>query len=74
MNITVDVQEAETRLYDLMARVEAGEKVTISRNGKPVARLELVVEPPPRQFGMTSFHVPDAFFEALPEDELARWE
>ena len=36
---TVNVHEAKTHLSRLLARVEAGEEVTIARNGKPVARL-----------------------------------
>ena len=36
---TVNVHEAKTHLSRLLAQVEAGEEVTIARNGKPVARL-----------------------------------
>ena len=31
--------EAKNRLSELLARVENGEEITITRNGKPVARL-----------------------------------
>lgn len=74
VSVTVNVQEAKTRLSELLARVEAGEKVTIARNGKPVARLEPFGAPPKRQFGIMEFHVPDEFSDPLPEDELALWE
>ena len=37
--VTVNVHEAKTQLSRLLARVEAGEEVTIARNGAPVARL-----------------------------------
>lgn len=75
MSVTVNVQEAKTRLSELLARVEAGEDVTIARNGKPVARLEPIEEPPQRTFGIMDFHVPDeVWFDPLPEDELALWE
>lgn len=60
-------------MSELLARVEAGEDVTIARNGTPVARLE-PVGVPRRRFGLMDFHVPDEFFDPLPEDELARWE
>lgn len=74
MGSTVNVQEAKTRLSDLLARVEAGEQVTITRNGTPVAQLEPVA-PPRRRFGLMSFDVPNSvFFDPLPDDELARWE
>lgn len=74
MSITVNVQEAKTRLSDLLARVEAGEEVTIARNGTPVARLQPVSPPPTRRFGVMELHVPDTFWEPLPEEELAAWE
>jgi prevent-host-death family protein len=35
----VNVHEAKTNLSKLLARVEAGEEVTIARAGQPVARL-----------------------------------
>jgi prevent-host-death family protein len=31
--------EAKNRLSELLTRMEAGEEITITRNGKPVARL-----------------------------------
>jgi prevent-host-death family protein len=36
---TIGVYEAKTRLPELLARVEQGERVTITRHGKPVAAL-----------------------------------
>jgi len=36
---TVNVYEAKTTLSRLLAEVEAGEEITISRNGRPVARM-----------------------------------
>ena len=41
----VSVAEAKNRLPELIRAVEAGEKVVITRHGKPVAQLA----PPPRQ-------------------------
>jgi prevent-host-death family protein len=37
--ITVGAFEAKTKLSELLDRVERGEEVTITRHGKPVARL-----------------------------------
>ena len=37
--VTVNVHEAKTHLSRLLKQVEAGEEVTIARNGTPVARL-----------------------------------
>lgn len=36
---TVGVYEAKTRLPELLARVAKGERVTITRHGKPIAAL-----------------------------------
>ncbi|HEX4053565.1 MAG TPA: type II toxin-antitoxin system prevent-host-death family antitoxin [Tepidisphaeraceae bacterium] len=36
---TVGAYDAKTRFSELLARVEAGEEITITRHGSPVARL-----------------------------------
>ena len=71
---TVNVQEAKTRLSELLARVERGEEVVIARAGAPVVRLVAVDAPAPRQFGGLQLVVPDDFDAPLDEIELARWE
>ena len=70
----VNVQDAKTRLSDLLARVERGEEVIIARAGAPVARLVPVGAPPPRRFGGMALTVPDNFDAPLDEAELASWE
>ena len=42
---TVAVADAKARLSDLLAQVEAGEDVVITRRGQPVARLSQVEKP-----------------------------
>jgi len=37
--IEVNIHEAKTHLSRLLAQVEAGEEITIARNGEPVAKL-----------------------------------
>lgn len=37
--MTINIYEAKTQLSKLIARVEEGEEITISRNGRPAARL-----------------------------------
>jgi prevent-host-death family protein len=39
MSETINVYEAKTNLSRLIARVEAGEEITLSRNGRAVARI-----------------------------------
>jgi prevent-host-death family protein len=74
VSIQVNVQEAKTRLSQILAQVESGEDVVIARDGKPIARLVPVGPPPPRLVGFVPGNVPESFFEPLPDDELDRWE
>jgi prevent-host-death family protein len=81
---TVSMKEAKNRLTELARRVEAGERVTITRNGKPV--LDLVPHAVQgginleagrrylRERGVTSFFnsVSPDFDDPLPEDFLLR--
>lgn len=74
---SVDVNEAQTELSALLARVDAGEDVVITREDKPVARLV----PYGRRHGMRRFGslkgrlmVDDRFFDPLPEAEMAAWQ
>ncbi len=51
----VSVAEAKAKLSELLTRVEAGESVTITRRGKPVAvlsRSERVYKPLPSRAGL----------------------
>jgi prevent-host-death family protein len=73
MSIQVNVQEAKTRLSQILAQAERGEEVVIARDGKPIARLVPVGNPPPRPVGFVSGTLSDGFFEPLPDDELERW-
>ena len=74
VTVQVNVQEAKPRLSQILAAAESGEDVVIARDGTPVVRLVPVVAPAPRELGFVGGSVPDAFFEPLPDDELARWE
>jgi prevent-host-death family protein len=81
---TVSMKEAKNRLTELARRVEAGETVTITRNGKPV--LDLVPHRPKgginwealeaykREHGIVRFveKIPEDFDDPLPEDFLLR--
>lgn len=42
---TVNIHEAKTHFSKLLARVEKGERITVARAGKPVARLVPVEQP-----------------------------
>lgn len=70
------VHEAKTHLSRLLAEVEAGGTVVITRRGKPIAKLEGVSHRGPRVPGSMKglIAIDDRFFEPLPDDELRAWE
>ncbi|HRO11995.1 type II toxin-antitoxin system Phd/YefM family antitoxin [Amaricoccus sp.] len=72
----VNIHEAKTHLSRLIAEAEAGEEIVLARGGKPVARLLRIAVPAQRRFGAMRgrARIDDAFFEPLPESELAAWE
>jgi len=74
----VEVQEAQARLSELLRKVEDGAEFTISRGGRPIARLVPVESRPRtvrrRKLAFLNYQVPETFFEDLPEEELAAWE
>ena len=73
--VTVNVHEAKTHFSKLLARAHAGEEIVIARAGKPFAKLvPLEREMKERVPGIAKGAVTDAFFDALPEEELRRWE
>ena len=76
MEEIVSVHAAKTHLSRLLARVEAGEVITIARRRTPVAKLVPIVPKPKREFGAMRgrISIGPEFFDPLPEEELARWE
>ena len=70
------VHEAKTHLSRLLAEVEAGGSVIITRRGKPVAKLESIPRRGPRVPGSMKglIAIDERFFEPLPDDELRAWE
>jgi prevent-host-death family protein len=76
MDDIVTVHAAKTHLSQLLARVEAGEVITIARGRTPVAKLVPIAPRPHREFGAMrgQIGIGPEFFEPLPEDELDRWE
>jgi prevent-host-death family protein len=74
---TVPIHAAKTNLSRLIKKAEAGGDIVIARGQTPVVRLTPVAAAPPaRRFGAMAgrARVTRAFFEPLPNDELAAWE
>ena len=68
----VNVHVAKTHLSSLLDRVARGEEIVIAKAGKPVARLVPLV-PMERSLGFVQATIDTAFFDPLPEEELAAW-
>jgi len=76
MDDIVSVDTAKTHLSKLLARVEAGEVITIARGKTPVAKLVPAVRKGKREFGAVrgKFTIGPEFFEPLPDEEFDLWE
>lgn len=73
---TVNIHEAKTHLSRLIERATKGEDIVIAKAGNPQVRLVPVRAKLLRKAGRFAgqFVVTDAFFEPLPEADLAAWE
>lgn len=67
-------QEAVRSFAQLLKRVEHGEEFTITRKGKPLAKVVPVESGNKRSLGFLDLDVPDDFFEPMSEEDLALWE
>jgi prevent-host-death family protein len=76
MDDIVSVHTGKTHLSKLLARVEAGEVITIARGRTPVAKLVPAVRKGKREFGAMrgKFSIGPDFFDPLPDGELDLWE
>jgi prevent-host-death family protein len=70
----INVHDAKAQLSELLERAARGEQVVIAKRGRPIVRLVPVEDRSPRRPGIAKGRVTDAFFEPLPDDELAAWE
>lgn len=73
MDMVVNVHAAKTHLSQLLERAHAGEEIIIAKAGKPYARLVPLEPAGKRRLGFVNAPVDEAFFEPLPDDEVAAW-
>ena len=69
----VNIADARARLSRYLARVEAGETITLCRRNVPIAEIRPICPTPTdlRPIGIDrGMAVPDSFFEPLPDDLL----
>ena len=70
----INVHAAKPHLSRLLDRAHAGQEIIIAKAGKPYAQLGPLERTEKRQLGFVDVPISDAFFENLPEDEIAAWE
>ena len=71
----VNVHDAKTQFSKLLEQAHAGKEIILAKAGKPYARMmPLAPEIVKRQRGRVKGINDDAFFDPLPEEELAAWE
>ena len=70
---TYNVGEAKTQLSSLLDEVQRGVEVIVAKNGKPVARVTKIEGIGKRPMGFVKGRLTRAFFEPLPDEELAEY-
>jgi prevent-host-death family protein len=73
MPTVIKTGEAKTRLSELLARVEAGEEVTIARGDEPVARLVPVARAGDARAAVADILAARTGLAATTADELIAW-
>lgn len=73
MDTVINVHAAKTHLSQLLERAHAGEEIIIAKAGKPYARLVPLEPARTRPLGFVDAPISNAFFEPLPDDEVAAW-
>lgn len=76
MNRIINVHEAKTHFSRLLEQAHAGQEIILAKAGKPYARLmPLAPQGTGRRTpGRLNGRLSDAFFDPLPDDEVAAWE
>jgi prevent-host-death family protein len=73
--LTVNVHGAKTHFFELVEQAHDGMEIILVKTGIPYARLMPLVAPSgKRQPGRLVCRVDAAFFEPLPDIDLAAWE
>ncbi len=72
MSTQISIAQAKAGFAALVAKVEAGEDVVVTRNGRPVARLVPVAKEPVAYGDLQGIFLADDL--SLPEDIVAAFE
>lgn len=71
MTITVNIGDAD--LNDLLAKVEAGEDIILTRNGKPVAQLKSAPDLEARRKAIEEILEFRKKMPSVTQEEIAEW-
>lgn len=75
MPLIVNVHDAKTHFSKLLEQAHAGQEIVLAKAGQPYARMVPLAKPQgSRQPGRLNGRIGAAFFEPLPDGELAAWE
>jgi prevent-host-death family protein len=76
MATVVNIHEAKTHFSKLLEQVQQGEEIIIAKAGEPIAQLKPLPKRKARRPGSAKglIHVPDSFFDPLPEDMMRHFE
>ncbi len=66
----VELDEAKTKLSELIKAVQRGEEIAISKSGKVVAKLTFVAPPKKRDLGFYPIEFTSDFSAASPQDVI----
>ena len=73
MSTTVKVSEAKAHLSELLARVEAGEDVIISRGNDPIVRMSRILKETDLQLLMNEVRAARTRVTPSTNDEILSW-
>ncbi|EPE94028.1 type II toxin-antitoxin system Phd/YefM family antitoxin [Rhizobium grahamii] len=73
MTTIVKISEAKAHLSELLARVEAGEEVVISRGNDPVARLSRIRKETDLQLLVNEVRAARGKVQPMAHDEVMSW-
>ncbi len=73
MTIKVKVGEAKTHLSELLAKVEAGEEVIISRGNEPIAKLSRIRRQGEIEALIAEIKAQRANRQPVTQDEIRAW-
>ena len=73
MTTIVKVGKAKTHLSDLLARVEAGEEITIARGDVPIAKLTRIEKPDDFAAVLAEARAARARAKSVTREEILAW-